>query len=212
MKKYDGVLKRVRFLEKKNGISYAKTDGKLYTAMKVLYSIAGVWTFFMNLFFILGFLIQYSGTDNMSSALNYIITAGVCTVLMIAGYVLTCCKINLAGGIMSVVPEILLIFFFGNILTDSLGVLGFKLSFYWRHLAPLILMIICITIMTVIAVKEKVKTNRMYKKVCENLYNMYNVSIANGDTITDEQWDEFLASYNPDEYQKQFKKQEEAAE
>lgn len=205
MKKYDGVLKRVRFLEKKNGISYAKTDGKLYTTMKVLYSIAGVWTFFMNLFFILGFWLQYDGTDDMPQALNYIITASVCTVFMIAGYVLSCCKIHLAGGILSVIPEIFLIVFFGMILRDTLGFLGFKLSFYWRHFAPLVLMIIFITVMTVIAVREKVKTNRMYKKVSENLYNMYNISVANGEIITDEQWDEFLANYNPDDYKKQFK-------
>lgn len=208
MKKYDGVLKRVRILEEKNGIKYAKANGKLYKGLKVLYSIAGVWTFFMNLFFILGFLLQYAGTDNMPEALNYIITATVCTVLMIAGYVLNCCKIYLAGGIMSVLPAVVLIPFFALRLEDSLGFMGFKLSFYWRHFAPLALMVIFMVWMTVIAVREKVKTNRMYKKVCENLYNMYNVSVANGDVITDEQWDEFLAGYDPSEYKRQFKKQE----
>lgn len=37
MKKFDGVLKRVRMLEEKNGISYAKPEGKLYKTLKVLY-------------------------------------------------------------------------------------------------------------------------------------------------------------------------------
>ncbi len=212
MKKYDGVLKRVRILEEKNGIKYAKTDGKLYGALKVIYTIAGVWTVLMNLFFILGFLLQYTGTNSMPQALNYILIATVGTVLIIAGYVLTCCKVYLTGGIISVLAEILLIPFFGSILMDSLGFLGFKISFYWRHFAPLFLMLIFMVWMTVIAVKARTKANRMYKKVCENLYNMYNISVANGDIISDEQWDEFLADYDPDEYKRQFKKQEESAE
>lgn len=210
MKKYEGVLKRVRMLEEKNGIKYAKADGKLYGTLKVLYTIVGVWALLMNLFFILGFLLQYTGTDSMSKALNYIWISTAGTVLMIAGYVLSCCKFYLTGGILSVLSELLLIPFFGSILKDSIGFLGFKTSFYWRHFAPLALMLIFMVWMTVIAVKARVKTNRMYKKVCENLYNMYNVSVANGDIITDEQWDEFLADYDPNDYKKQFKKQEES--
>ncbi len=36
MKKYDGVMQRVRIIEEKHGIKYAKTDGKLYSALNVL--------------------------------------------------------------------------------------------------------------------------------------------------------------------------------
>ncbi len=209
MKKYEGVLKRVRILEEKNGIKYAKTDGKLYVALKVLYSIVGVWALLMNLFFILGFLLQYTGTDNMPSALNYILIVSVFTVLMIAGYVLSCCRIYLVGGIISVISEIALIPFFGSILTDSLGFLGFKLSFYWRHFVPLAIMLVLMIAMTVIAVRANLKTNSMYKKVCANLYSMYNIAVANGEPVTDEQWEEFLSGFDPAQYRKQFKKQEE---
>ena len=150
MKKYDGVLQRVRDVEKKNGIVYAKPDGKLYITLKVLYSIVGIWTFFMNLFYVLGFLLMYSGTDNMKTVANSLITVSFCTGVMILGYVLNCCKIYLAGGIASIAPAALLIPLFGNVLEDGLGFMGYKLSFYWRHLGPLAVMIILMIIMTVI--------------------------------------------------------------
>lgn len=209
MKKYEGVLKRVRDVEKKNGIVYAKPDGKLYITLKVLYSILGVWTFFMNLFYVLGFLLMYSGTDEMKTVANSLITVSVCTGVLILGYVLNCCKLYLAGGIVSVAPSVFLIVVFGHLLEDSLGFMGFKISFYWRHLGPLVLMILFIVIMTVIAVRANIKLDRQYKRVTENLFNMYNIDPESGNELTEEQWDEFLKNYDPNEYRKQFKKQTE---
>ncbi len=207
MKKYDGVLQRVRIVEEKYGIKYAKTDGRLYKSLKLIYSIIGAWTFFMNLFFVLGFLLMYSGTENFASVKNSIITVSVCTGVMVIGYALNCFKLYLAGGILSVVPTVFLIPLFGGILEDSLGFLGFKLSFYWRHLGPLVAMVILMVWLTVIALRAKIKTDRQYKKVTENLFNRYNFGVE-GQEMTEEQWDEFLSTYNPLEYKGQFIKQE----
>lgn len=204
MKKYDGVLKRVREVERKNGIIYAKPDGKLYITLKVIYSIVGLWSFFMNLFYVLGFLLMYSGTDNMKNVSNSLITVSICTAVLIAGYALNCCKLYLAGGILSVLSAIMLIPTFARPLEDSLGYFGYKASFYWRHFAPLVIMIALITWLTVLAVRAKVKTERQYKRVSENLYNMYNCNIAEGE-ISEEAWNSFLESYDPHNYKKQFR-------
>ncbi len=211
MKKYYGVLQRVRMVEEKNGIRYAKPDGKLYFALKFIYSALGLWTFFMNLFFILGFLLMYSGTENFASVKNSIITVAVCTGVLVLGYVLNCCKLYLAGGILSVAPAVFLIPLFGGILEDSLGFLGYKISFYWRHFGPLALMVILMVWLTALAVRATIKTDRQYKKVTENLFNRYNVS-DDGSDVSEEQWDEFLSTYDPADYKKQFKKQEQQAE
>ena len=48
MKKYEGVLKRVREIEFKRGITYAKTDGKLYKGSKVLFIL--IWRIRLLLF------------------------------------------------------------------------------------------------------------------------------------------------------------------
>ncbi|MBR7133449.1 MAG: hypothetical protein IKD04_07945 [Clostridia bacterium] len=200
MKKYYGVLLRVRELEQKNGVSYAKPDGRLYKALRFLYSAAGAYTFVINLFFVLGLLLVYSGTDNMTKVKASIITASACTGVMIIGYVLNCLRLYLAGGITSVIPIVLLLPFFGNILQDDFGFLGFKTSYYWRHFIPLVLMIFFMVWLTVIAVRANIKTDRLYKRVTENLYNMYSISDDMHSELTDEQWEEFLISYNPADY------------
>ena len=207
MKKYDGVLQKVRLVEQKNGIKYAKPFGALYKGLKIGYTVAGVWAVFMNLMYILGFLLVYMGTENFSGVLNSVITVGVCTALIILGYVLNCCKLYLAGGIISVVPTVFLIPLFALSLADGLGFLGYKLSFYWRHFIPLVLMIVLMVWLTVLAVRARVKTERQYKRVTENLFNMYNVSDGDTSAMTAEQWDEFLKNYDPSDYKKQFIKQ-----
>lgn len=198
MKKYDGVLKRVKDLEEKKGIVYAKVGGKLYSTLNVLYIISGIWTLIMNLLFITGFLLLYSGKENFSEVKSFIIAVSVATALIIVGYILKRFKLNLTGGIISLVPLVFLIPLFASISKDATVVLGFKLYFYWRHLIPLLLMIIFIVWMTVIALRERIKLNRQYKKVVENLFAMYSQKIEDGSEITEEQWENFLKEYDPD--------------
>lgn len=206
MKMYESVLTRVRTVEQKNGINYAKTDGILYKTLRVIYSVIFFYTVIINLLFIAGmFLVRY-GTDNFKSVKNLLISVCVCTGVMLAGYVMSFFKFKLTAGIISVLPEILLIPLFGSAMKDSLGLFGFKYSFYWRHLAPLVLLVILTVILTVIAVRARVKTEEQYKKVTENLYKLYNVTVGNEtDGITDEQWEIFLQTYDPTDYKKLFK-------
>ena len=206
MKMYESVLTRVRSVEQKNSINYAKTDGILYKTLRVIYSVIFFYTVIINLLFIAGmFLVRY-GTDNFKSVKNLLISVCVCTGVMLAGYVMSFFKFKLTAGIISVLPEILLIPLFGSAMKDTLGLFGFKYSFYWRHLAPLVLLVILNVILTVIAVRARVKTEKQYKKVTENLYKLYNVTVGNeSDGITDEQWETFLQTYDPTDYKKLFK-------
>ncbi len=206
MKMYESVLTRVRTVEQKNGINYAKTDGILYKTLRVIYSVIFFYTVIINLLFIAGmFLVRY-GTDNFKSVKNLLISVCVCTGVMLAGYVMSFFKFKLTAGIISVLPEILLIPLFGNAMKDSLGLFGFKYSFYWRHLAPLVLLVILTVILTAIAVRARVKTEKQYKKVTENLYKLYDVTVGNeADGISDEQWETFLQTYDPTDYKKLFK-------
>lgn len=206
MKMYESVLTKVRTVEQKNGINYAKTDGILYKTLRVIYSVIFFYTVIINLLFIAGmFLVRY-GTDNFKSVKNLLISVCVCTGVMLAGYVMSFFKFKLTAGIISVLPEILLIPLFGNAMKDSLGLFGFKYSFYWRHLAPLVLLVILTVILTAIAVRARVKTEKQYKKVTENLYKLYDVTFGNeADGISDEQWETFLQTYDPTDYKKLFK-------
>ena len=205
MKMQESVLRRVRMVEEKNGIKYAKTDGKLYKTLRVLYTLVFIYTVGINFLFISGMLLVYGGTDKLSGVLNSLITVSVCTVVIIVGYVLSFFRFKLAAGIISVIPEIILIPVFGTVMQDSLGIFGFAASFYWRHLIPLTLLIILMTAATVIALRAQLKTEKLYKKVTDNLYGIYHSS---GNNITDGEWEEFLKNFDPTDYKRLFKESE----
>ncbi len=202
MKMQENVLKRVRMVEDKYGINYAKIDGKLYKSLKIIYIVLFAYTMGINLLYMLGMLLVYGGTENFTAIQNTLITVSVCTGFIIAGFVLFFFKFKLTAGILSVIPEILLILSFGDVMKDTLGLWGYKYSFYWRHLAPLALMIIVMIWLTVIAVRARIKTEKQYKKVTDNLFEIYNNTASD---ISDEQWNEFLANYDPSDYSKLFK-------
>ncbi len=244
MKMYDGVLQRVKQVEEKYGIKYAKTDGALYKTLSVLLIIALIYTIGINLLCVAGSALKisslYSGTvatidgksyneveyweyqgldakkmeDNIVSGnRDLMLNAGICSLLLILGFVLNRVRFYIAGGIITLAPSIYSIFYFMHNLTDSGGIVGLSPKFYWRHLIPLCIIIITIVWLTVIAVRAKVKLQKQYKKVSENLFNMYNVELSQNEFLTDEQWDEFLKSYDPRiDYKKQFAANEKADE
>lgn len=198
----ESVLRRVRMIEEKNGIKYAKTDGKLYKTLRVLYIITFAYTMAINLLYIAGMLLVYGGTDNFKNVVNSLISVCVCTAVIIAGFVLSFFRFKFAAGVMSIAPEIFLIPVFGAVMKDDLGFMGFTASFFWRHFAPLALLVILMTATTVIAVRARIKTEKQYKKVTENLYKLYQ---STGGDISDDQWEEFLKEYDPTDYKKLFK-------
>lgn len=209
MKMQESVLRRVRMVEEKHGITYAKTDGRLYKALRVSYTLLFIYTMGINLLFICGMLLTRLGTDNFKGILNSLITVIVCTVFIIAGFCLSFTRFKLAAGLLSVLPEIMLIVVFGAIMKDSLGVMGFKVSYFWRHFAPLLILVILMAVTTVIAVRARFKTEKQYKKVLDNLYELYSL---NSDDISDEQWEAFLEEYDPTDYKKIYKEGKQISE
>ena len=196
-------------VEEKHGITYAKTDGRLYKALRVSYTLLFIYTMGINLLFICGMLLTRLGTDNFKGILNSLITVIACTVLIIAGFCLSFTRFKLAAGLLSVLPEIMLIVVFGAIMKDSLGVMGFKVSYFWRHFAPLLILVILMAVTTVIAVRARIKTEKQYKKVLDNLYELYSL---NSDDISDEQWEAFLEEYDPTDYKKIYKESKQISE
>lgn len=209
MKMQESVLRRVRMVEEKHGITYAKTDGRLYKALRVSYTLLFIYTMGINLLFICGMLVTRHGTDNFKGILNSLITVIVCTVLIIAGFCLSFTRFKLAAGLLSALPEIMLIVVFGALMKDSLGVMGFKVSYFWRHFAPLLILVILMAVTTVIAVRARIKTEKQYKKVLDNLYALYSL---NSDDISDEQWEAFLEEYDPTDYKKIYKESKQISE
>lgn len=189
MKMYENILEKVRLYEEKRGITYAKTDGKLYIGVKALYIISLVYTFGVNLLFLLGSLLS----ETVFKALeNSIYTVIALSVALIAAWVVMGFKKHLWAHIVAFVLNTLacvgLGITFGRLLTD---VIGFKAKFYYCHLVPLSLAVLCSIILTIIAVRAIIKTQKTYKIVVENLYNAQKAE-DDGKAVSEEEWDEIL--------------------
>ncbi len=189
MKMYSNILEKVRLYEEKRGIVYAKADGKLYNGIKALYIISLVYTFGVNLLFLLGCLLS----ETVFNALqNSIYTVIALSVVLIAAWVIMGFKKYLLAHISAFVLNTLacvgLCFTFGTLLTD---VIGFKPKFYYCHLVPLSLAVIFSIVLTVIAVRAITKTQKTYKIVVENLYNAHKTA-EEENTVSEEEWDEIL--------------------
>lgn len=134
-----------------------------------------------------------------------LLNAGISAALILAGFILHRCKLYLLGGISMVASSVYQMLYFKQNLTNSGGIVGLSAKYYWRHLIPLSIIVIMAVILTVIAVRARYKLQKQYKKVTENLFNMYNIPLSAEGSISDEQWDEFLRVYDPKtKYKKQF--------
>ena len=202
MKYYDGIIKRVNMLEKKNGIFYAKPSGKLFGSLKIIYILVFLYTIFNNCAYLLGTYLNYKG--GLADVMNPLITVSVCTLLMIAGFVLLFKKLYLVSAILTVAPSVVLIPTFGVMLKDKLAIKAYLPKYYWRHFIPLLILITLVCFMAIIVVRARIKFKQMYTKVTENLYNLYNINLKSDKDISDEQWAYFLENYDPFTYKPQF--------
>lgn len=191
MKKYESILKRVDEIEEKYGIKYAGPKSRLFTGLRAGYTIVFIYTLGINLILLLGMLMM---RENGNVNKNLTVSVAVCTVLIVAGFVLLQTRFLITGAVLSIIPSFYSIFMFSPFMTDSLGFFGYKPAFYVRHFIPLLLMLILLVLMLVIVVRYRVKKDRAYKRITENLYIEYH---SKDDNISDEQWEEFLANYDP---------------
>ncbi len=209
MKMYEGVLSRVRKIEQKNGITYAKTDGKLYMAMKIIFIVSFIYAMGISLLYFAGLLLKYS--DNLGEYSKYIITPAVCTALIIVGFVLFLKKLHFTSICFTVIPAVISALFFLPLMEGEYAN-TINPSYYWRHLAPMVLIATADLWGGIIGIRARLKTQKLYNRVTENLYATYKVAVNNGDEIDEDTWDEFLNNYDPLSYTPQFKKAKKSEE
>ena len=198
MKMQYNILQRVRQIEEKAGIRYAKADGRLYKTLKVLYVILFAYTMVMNLLYLLGTALVYSGKEVFAEVKNSLIIVVVASIGLVAALVFARFKSKIWANITSMVLNLLscifLVLTFAQRLTDDLGFLGYKFSFYWRHSVPLLLIVAFSVWFSIIAIRATAKTQKQYKKVVENLYEKYNLA-SEIEQFSEEEWEEFLKNY-----------------
>ncbi len=192
---YDNVLNRAKEKEQKEGISYPLKDGKLYTSFKVVYFIALIFSIIMNLFYIMRVLILYAGTPEFSDYSVYFFTVVAGSIIMIALAVISKFNANkiiasvFAGGNLACAG--VLSYVFASLLKDDTIKFGLNISFYWRHLAPFLLVTVSSISMALIVIVSYLRTKKAYNRVVEIVYDEYN-ELSNDDKPD---WQEYLKNY-----------------
>ncbi len=198
MKKYDSILKRVEEVECKLGVSYAKTNGKLYKICRFFNLLGVIYLFCINLLFILGALLMKSNGNPIATDQTVILIA-VFTALEVLGQVFTFTKLNIIGNALNLAALSYLIFISVKLCEGyTSGFFGLTLIFYIRHLPSFIIILLFSTWMLVISLRQRIKTNRQYKRIISNLYVNYNNAHKSDNLeVSDEEWEEFISNYDP---------------
>lgn len=199
MKKNELISARVAQYQNKRGIRYATIDGTLYKFLKILYILLFACNFVFNSFYLLVKLISYdSGTAGLSGDYGFI-TVSVCTVLLIAGLVLTLIrKTRWVGRFLSMAALCTAAVVLAKVILGSSSAsdfdttifLGIPLYFYLRHGIPALLGVLTLLWMTLIDVLAIVRCNRLYRRLEDELYRQFRSQTGEP---TDENWQSFLA-------------------
>ena len=78
------------------------------------------------------------------------------------------------------------------------GLFNLKTIFYTRHLPSIVLITVALCIMLFVALMQRIRVDRSYKRILSNLYENYK-NEHKGETfdVSDEEWEEFIKNYIP---------------
>ena len=191
MKKLEGVLKKVRETEYKKGIVYENSDGNLCKTLNIFYILAGAFALLMNLFFLISYIFVYiDKNDNIYK----VISVSVLSIFLIAGFILGKTKLIYTPFALNILSACGLIVIFAKE-CEKVAFREYSSVFYWRHLIPLLIVLITSVWIFIIKLRAKIKTNRLYKKVESDIYKEF---CSQNAEFTEEEWQEFIKNYDPD--------------
>lgn len=193
MKKNTNILEYVEKYKYKYGISYAVDGGKLVKGLTTATSIVWVYSFIMLALSILSFAMNFQGGKlDYNKFSNVFITTIVCTVAMVAAAILFIYKQKIIGLAAAIITQPFIVLAYEPI---SVYGIGYVAGFYWKYLVPAIVFVLFAAILLFVLIRANVKTNKLYNMLVNGLYKQYGKK--DGETLTEEQWNEFLTQYNP---------------
>ena len=193
MKKNANILEYVEKYKYKYGISYAQDGGSLVKALSIIIKVIWSYSFFMLALSILSFGVNFGiGKLEYSKFSNVFITTIICTVAMIVAAVLFMCRQKIAGLIVAVITQPFIVLAYEPI---SVYGIGYVAGFYWKYAVPAALFVLFAAVLIFVLIRANVKTNKLYNKLVDGLYKQYGT--RDGEKLTDDQWQEFLSTYNP---------------
>ncbi len=194
MKRQANILDYVEKYKYKYGIEYAKDGGKLINTLSAISYILWIYTFFMTAIFIFSTVLMLNvGQADFNHIANSFITISIGAGVMVVGAALYLCHQKIIGCALTVISQPAMVFAYYHITRDSAGQLN--LSFYWRHAVPAVILLLIAVWIAVVLIRANIKTNKLYDMLVEALYKQYGKQ--DGESLTEEQWEDFLTKYNP---------------
>jgi hypothetical protein len=209
MKKNENILLQMHRHEAKAGIRRTSVEHGLGTTAKWVYILGTVWTLLMNVIYFLSVYVQRGHTldvqdgkdmsvifeDYIASASGSLVLVFIMTLIIIFGVFAFKKRWYIPCAIANVLPAIILILHFKTRMSDLFAVSeGIPLSFVFRPLLPLLLLIVGAATYSVIGILYNVSENRAYENFVAKIYEQHPDRFGK---MTDEEWDEFLNNYNP---------------
>ncbi len=207
MKKNKNILLQLHRHEAKAGVRRTSVDHSLGTLAKWVYSLSFLWTMVMNLLYYLSVYVQRGHAMDLPIAdtirgEDYIaITSGsltlviIMSIVIIAGAVCRIKRLYIPCILANVIPALVLIFHFKSRMSDLFAVSdGIPSSYLFRHLLPLAIMAVAAILYGVIGILYNISENKAYEKFVAKIYEQHPDRFGK---MTDEEWGEFLNSYEP---------------
>ncbi|MBE6732623.1 MAG: hypothetical protein E7561_01330 [Ruminococcaceae bacterium] len=189
MKKNQTIINRVEQYEYKRGITYIKSSGKFFGALKIFFSVFFVWAFIMNFLTVLSWSLKI-GTELFKSVSNTFYTLLFFTALSLLGYIFSLTKLKLIGIFISIFSSIFTVIVYAPLLKDATTTLGYKTIFFTRHLIPHTAIVIVSLMMLLVLVISYFKFTNLYKKIEKTLYEEYKTKKETENI--DITWEEYL--------------------
>lgn len=193
MKYIENIAEKVRTAENRAAVIYAKVDGRLYKWLKILYITAMIITFTMTSMYIIGRINWFEGNSvAMKNLVPTFITHGIILILWLASMILVRFKLDYISAVLTVIPGIVGIFDFKNLMTNIDYTSGIHSDFWIRHFVPLAVASFLIIWMAIINIRAKLRFRNAYKLMVNRIYQQFS-----NDDINEEEWEEFLKNYDP---------------
>ncbi len=184
MKHKQNILKLVENYQYKSAICYPKTKERIYCNLRTTYIIGFIYQAIFMLLLTYGQIeTHYLDGANMFTA------SVISFMFFISAFVLMFFKWDCISLPLNILGTVFLWPIMKELLFSS-GVFFIKGTFYFKHLIPLVLILVPSIWMCIISTRERYLIHRDYKVVMEKLFSKHRTP-----EMTDEEWEEFINNY-----------------
>ena len=178
MKYYKSVLKKVDLINYKKGRTRLDEESGFYKACKVLYILSFAWFMLFHVIYLLSNLLVYAYHQNSIPNINVplFITSCVVFVFMVAAFIFVKYKWQMFTFLLTLVGGVAQKVMVGRVDNLKLEIIEHSIiatKYFWRHHAPIILMIIFTACMLFVGISRRRYLKSDYENALNALYNEY---------------------------------------